>query len=78
VLEYFIGIFLLDVHQFWKTRGAMRVVNYGFLAGAILLFFVGLYYWLAKGQIDGAAFFFALAAVGQGVYLMATKAEKAG
>lgn len=56
----------------------MRVVNYGFLAGAILLFFVGLYFWLAKGQIDGAAFFFALAAVGQGAYLMATKAEKAG
>jgi uncharacterized membrane protein YiaA len=56
----------------------MKVVNYGFLAGAIVLFFIGLYYWLAKGQIDGAAFFIALAAVGQGAYLMATKAEKTG
>lgn len=56
----------------------MKIVNYGFLVGAIVLFFVGLYYWLAKSQIDSAAFFFSLAAVGQGAYLMSTKAEKTG
>jgi len=56
----------------------MKVVNHGFLTGAIILFFVGLYYCLAKGQIDDAAFCFALAAVGQGAYLLATKAEKTG
>ena len=55
----------------------MKFVNYLFLAGAVILFFVGLYCWLAKGQIDYAAFFFSLAAVGQGAYLMATKADKA-
>jgi len=56
----------------------MKVVNYGFLLGTIILFFVGLYYWLAKSQIDYAAFFFSLAAVGQGAYLMSTKADKTG
>jgi hypothetical protein len=44
----------------------MKAVNRGFLSGAILLFFVSLYYWLAKAYIDDAAFCFALAAVGQG------------
>lgn len=56
----------------------MKIVNYLFLAGAVILFFFGLYYWLAKGQIDYAAFFFSLAAVGQGTFLMSTKADKAG
>ena len=59
-------------------RDIMKIVNYGFLLGAIVLFFIGLYYWLAKSQIDYAAFFFSLAAVGQGAYLMSTKAEKTG
>ena len=33
--------------------------------------------WLVKDQIDYAAFFFSLAAAGQGTYLMSTKSEKA-
>ena len=55
----------------------MKYVNYGFLVGSIVLFFVGLFYWLAKSQIDYAAFYFSLAAVAQGAFLMATKADKA-
>jgi hypothetical protein len=55
----------------------MKYVNYGFIFGSIILFFVGLYYWLAKSQIDYAAFYFALAGVGEGAYLLATKADKA-
>lgn len=39
----------------------MKIVDEGVLAGAIVLFFVSLYCWLAKGQIDDAAFFFSLA-----------------
>ncbi len=54
----------------------MKYVNYSFLVGSIVLTFVALYFWLAKGQIDYAAFFFALSAAGHGAYLQATKAEK--
>ena len=54
----------------------MKYINYMFLIGAIILFFIGLYYWLAKSQFDMAAFYFSLAAVGQGTYLMATKSDK--
>jgi hypothetical protein len=54
----------------------MKYINYIFLVGAIILAFVGLYYWLAKGQIDYAAFCFALAAVSESTYLLATKADK--
>lgn len=54
----------------------MKYINYLFLLGSIVLFFAGLFYWLAKSQIDYAAFYFSLAAVGQGAYLMATKADE--
>lgn len=54
----------------------MKYINTIFLAGAIILFCVGLYFWLNRGQIDHAAFYFALAAVSQSTYLMATKADK--
>lgn len=56
----------------------MKYVNYGFIFGSIILFFVGLYYWLAKSQIDYAALFIALSAGSQGAYLLATKADKTG
>ena len=56
----------------------MIYINYFFLLGAIVLFFVGLYFWLAKTQIDYAALYFALAAVGQSTYLHAIKANKSG
>jgi hypothetical protein len=56
----------------------MKYINYIFLLGAIVLFFVGLYFWLAKAQIDYAAFFFALAAIGHSTYLHATKSDKTG
>ncbi len=56
----------------------MKYINYMFLLGAIVLTFVALYYWLAKGQIDYAAFCFALAAMAHSVYVHATKANKAG
>ena len=54
----------------------MKYINYLFLLGSIVLFFTGLFYWLAKSQIDYAAFYFSLAAVGQGAFLMAAKADK--
>jgi hypothetical protein len=54
----------------------MKIINYLFLVGAVVLFFVGLYFWLAKSQFDMAAFFFSLAAVGQSTFLMATKSDK--
>jgi hypothetical protein len=54
----------------------MKIINYLFLVGAVVLFFVGLYFLLAKSQFDMAAFFFSLAAVGQSTYLMATKSDK--
>ena len=54
----------------------MKYLNYIFLVGAIVLFFAGLYFWLAKAQIDYAAFFFALAAIGHSTYLHATKSDK--
>lgn len=56
----------------------MKYVNYGFLLAAIVLVFVGLYYWLAKTQMDYAAFLLALSAMSYGVYLHATKANKPG
>jgi hypothetical protein len=56
----------------------MKYVNYGFLIGSIILFFVGLYFWLARAQIDYAAFFFALAAMGHSTYLHSSKSNKAG
>ena len=56
----------------------MKYVNYGFLVGAIVLGFVGLYFWLAKSQIDYAAFFLALSAMGYSLYLHSTKADKTG
>jgi hypothetical protein len=54
----------------------MKYINSVFLLGAIILAGFGLYYWLAKGQIDYAAFFLALAAMGHATYLHATKADK--
>jgi hypothetical protein len=54
----------------------MKYINYGFLLSSIVLVFVGLYFWLAKTQIDYAAFFFSLAAMAYGVYLHSTKANK--
>lgn len=54
----------------------MKYINYVFLLGAIVLSFIGLYYWLAKGQIDYAAFCFALAAMGHSTYLHSAKADK--
>jgi len=56
----------------------MKYLNSGFLLGAIVLTFVGLYFWLAKSQIDYAALCFALAAMGHSTYLHATKSNKAG
>jgi hypothetical protein len=65
------------VHStYWEHT--MRYINYIFLVGAVVLFFAGLYFWLAQGQIDDAAFFFALAAIGHSTYLHATKSDKAG
>jgi len=54
----------------------MKFINYGFLLAAIVLTFVALYCWLAKGQIDYAAFYFALSAMSHSVYVHATKADK--
>ena len=56
----------------------MKYINYGILVGSIVLGFVGLYFWLAKGQIDYAAFFLALAAMGHSTYLHSAKSDKAG
>ena len=56
----------------------MKYINYVFLLGAVVLSFVGLYFWLAKHQIDYAAFYFALAAMGHSVYVHSTKSDKAG
>lgn len=54
----------------------MKIISYLFLVGAVVLFFIGFYYWLAKSQMDMAAFFFSLAAISQATYLMATKSDK--
>jgi hypothetical protein len=56
----------------------MKYFNYVFLLAAIVLTFVGLYFWLLKGQIDYGALCFALAAMGHSTYLHATKKDKAG
>jgi hypothetical protein len=45
---------------------------------AIVLAFVGLYYWLAKSQIDYAALFFAFSVGMHAVYLHSIKANKVG
>jgi O-antigen/teichoic acid export membrane protein len=70
------GIYTNRPPVLFIRKHGMKYINYGFLLGSIILFFVGLVFWLAKSQIDYAAFFFALAAVGQGSYLLATKADK--
>ena len=54
----------------------MKYINYGFLLGSIILAFIGLYYWLSVSQIEYAAFFLALAAMGHSVYVHSTKADK--
>jgi len=54
----------------------MKYINYVFLLGAIALFFIGLYFWLGKAQINYAALFFSLAAIGHSTYLHATKLDK--
>ena len=54
----------------------MKYAKYIFLLGAIALFFVGLYYWLAQGKMDLAAFFMALSSISYSVYLHATKADR--
>lgn len=54
----------------------MKSINYIFLAGAILLFFTGLYFWLGRAQVDYAALFFALAAIGHSTYLHASKSDR--
>ena len=56
----------------------MKYINYVFLLIAVVLAFAGLYYWLAKSQMDTAAFCFALAAMGHSTYLHSTKMDKAG
>lgn len=56
----------------------MKTINYLLLLSAIALAFLGLYYWLGKGQIDHAALSFALAAGLHAVYLHSTKADRAG
>jgi hypothetical protein len=56
----------------------MKYINYAFLAGAIVLTFVGLFFWLVKHQIDYAALSFAIAAIGHSTYLHATKLDKTG
>jgi hypothetical protein len=56
----------------------MKSINYIFLAGSIVFVFIGLYYWLAKGQIDYAAFFLALAAIGHSTFLHASKSDRNG
>lgn len=56
----------------------MKYVNYILLLAAIVLAFAGLYYWLAKWQIDYAAFYFALAAGVHAVYLHSAKSDRAG
>jgi hypothetical protein len=54
----------------------MKYINYVFLLGAIVLTGFGIFYWLAEGRIEYAAFFLALAAMGHSTYLHATKADK--
>jgi len=54
----------------------MKYINYTFLLGAVVLFFIGLYFWLGEAQLDRAAFFFALAAVGHSTYLHAAKSDR--
>jgi hypothetical protein len=55
----------------------MKIFSYVILVATITLFFFGLYYWLAIWQMDYAAFFMALSAIGYGLYLHITKANKA-
>lgn len=54
----------------------MKYISYIFLLGAVVLSFAGLYFWLARGQIDYAALCFALAAIGHSTYLHATKSDR--
>jgi len=56
----------------------VKYINYGLLLAAILLTFIGLYFWLAKSQIDYSAFYFALAAMVHSTYLHSTKLDRAG
>ena len=56
----------------------MKYINYILLGLAVLLAFTGPYYWLAKGQIDYAAFFFALGTSLHAVHLHSTKSNKPG
>ena len=54
----------------------MKFVSYGFILAAIALTFVALYSWLVNGQIDYAAFYFALSSIAYTVYVHTTKADK--
>lgn len=54
----------------------MKFINYTMLVLAVVLAFFGLYHWLAKGQIDYAAFYFALSTGLHAVYLHSIKANK--
>lgn len=54
----------------------MKYINYALLAAAVALAFIALYYWLARGQIDYAAFFLAMAIGVHSVYLHSTKSNK--
>ena len=56
----------------------MKYTSVGFLLGAMALVFVGLYFWLAEGQIDHVAFFSALVVLGHVTYLRSTRSCKAG
>ena len=56
----------------------MKYMKYILLLFAISLTFIGLYYWLVKGQIDYAAFCLAIAAMTHSTYLHATTSNKAG
>ena len=54
----------------------MKYLQYLFLIGAIILFFIGLYNWLWLNQIASAALFVALASIGYSVYLHMTKSDR--
>ena len=56
----------------------MKYINYILLLLAISLAFIALYYWLAKEQIDYAAFYFAIATGMHSVYLHSIKSNKVG
>jgi len=61
-----------------ERRCTMKYINYILILLAVSLAFIGLYYWLAKGQIDYAAFYFAISTSMHSVYLHSTKSNKAG